>query len=142
MLSFLFFCTSSRFSYLCWHNVQPHIFRVGSEKAPSLPFETPAKPLRSPLEAPLRSPLQPFDPSPFSPPPGSPGGSPVPEGWGLEGFAPRGGPKPGKNGGGGQQGGAPKGGGKKFGALFPSPATIFFLSSLAGGPFVEFWWCF
>ena len=29
----------------------------------------------------------------------------------------------------------------KFRSFFPSPATIYILSSLSWGPFVEFWWC-
>ena len=29
----------------------------------------------------------------------------------------------------------------KFRSFFPSPATIFILSSSLGGRFVEFWWC-
>ena len=47
--------------------------------------------------------------------------------WGPGGWAPN--------------GGAPKSGEPKISRFFPSPATIFFLSSLSWGPFVEFWWC-
>ena len=48
----------------------------------------------------------------------------------------------------GQEGWGTKGGprrrGPKFRAFFPSPATFFFLPSLAslGSLHVEFWWCF
>ena len=43
---------------------------------------------------------------------------------------------------GGPKGGGQRGGGPKIPHFFPTPTTIFFLSSLSlGGPFVEFWWC-
>ena len=41
-----------------------------------------------------------------------------------------------------REGGGPKGGGPKISRFFfPSPATIFILSSF-GGPLVECWWCY
>ena len=42
----------------------------------------------------------------------------VPKGWGPKGWE-----------------------GPTFRAFFPSPATMFFVSSSLEGPFVEFWWC-
>ena len=38
--------------------------------------------------------------------------------------------------------GVPKGGRPEISLFFPSPATIFILSSFLGGLLVEFWWCF
>ena len=67
----------------------------------------------------------------------------------LQGGAPKdgapkgGGPKEGAPKEGGPKGvGGPKGGGPKISRMifFPSPATIFFLSSLSWGLLVEFWW--
>ena len=55
------------------------------------------------------------------------GGDPNPEEVGAEGWGPTGG---------GLKGGRPKGGGPKISRFFfPSPATIFFLSSLSLGSF-------
>ena len=66
------------------------------------------------------------------------------EGWCPEGWCPEGWPRKvepqtvGPRRVGAPKGGAPNCGGPKFRAFFPSPATIFILSSSLGGRFVEF----